>query len=761
MRAPREALTQNQIDLNSVPQARMEWKDEAEYQKRYVLMKTPECFWKEMCKGGTPDMEMRPTFMIPQNLTLCHQTLAKPAHKRFGMTPPGKVSARSRSAEAMKVLKRIYPLLPTDPSRLCEWASQKLVGAQMRAKISVDGGTGNTVGRLALAYPKVGSVVSRRITKEEAGAAMKRCGIDLSRAPASVLRPFPILSEDNIDGIKVNVKADSGFPVLAKWTEPGAPEMIMGITEGMWRDLETAYRADRVHGVWNLVRRWEATEPWLVACKGKCKADCYTREKIEEFRMRFYNALPRQVVLLMQTATQVLEEQSRNMLETVEGTSAQGLTLVRGGASDLVDALDVQLMLKGWAYAHVGDDTWCVVRGFGKMYLFSLDCSNFDITQHADNSLAVHEAIRDELARVDPIAAQLWFAYMRERLVVTYKNIPFQWKHGGPSGTPLQSKANDVMMDALCNRIMQHPEKAYNKEELEAYVQELGDEMHFKVRLEDYEVVEGASTLRAALHQVAFLFIGYRFYAEDNKVYVFADIGRSLAQFPYPGLKWTQKRNEHQVNEAMRMGSILMNMGHPPQELKKMFDTMKANVVAEIEKTIAEFGDVSDEKLIWAVQSNPWGAASQPSLVGLREALTRMDDLWSFTQNEQPMEGATTMLTNWSEIVDQQELEETLAAGYRKPERPGRSLKLANLRQLRARAKEVATHPVTLANLGRPAPTAVWGPDKPKRDLTETALRSRGTGKSNRRDTQFYDDESEGYDSGVDRSEDGYDYYLE
>lgn len=760
MRAVREPLTQAQIAFNSVPQARMEYRDEAEYEKKRVLSKTPEVIHGYLNQRGELDMEMRPTFMIPEELTLDHQLLMKPPHKRFATTMEGKASARPRSAAAMNVLKYTYFAIPESTSRLIEYAERKRVARVMKAKIYVSGGTGNTFGRLASAYPLKGSLVERVPTVEETDAAMDRCGLLMKNVPAAVLRPYPIITDDLIDGIKVNVHADSGFPVLAKWDSNGAPEKILSIMNGMLVDLKASYKRDRLNGIWDQVREWETTKPWLVACKGKCKADCYSQEKIEDFKLRFYNALPRQVVLMMQTATQVLEEQARNMLMQVGGTSAQSMTLVRGGASDLVDALDTQLLMKGWAYAHVGDDTWCVVSGFGMMVLFSLDCSNFDITQHGDVTKPIHDAIRTQLERVDPVAAQLWYAYMRERLVVTFKNIPYQWKHGGPSGSPLQSKVNDVLMDILCDRIMQDPQKASTREGLEEYVQKLGDEMHLKVRLEDYEVVKGATSLRQALHEVSFLFIGYRFYAENNKVYVFADLARSLAQFPYPGLKWTQKRNEHEINEAMRMGSIIMNMGRPPRELRKMFETMKANVVALIEKAIEDFGDVSDEKLIWAVQNNPWGAANQPSLVGLREALTRMDDLWSSSQEEPPLESTSAMLMDWSSLMDEQDKQDAQDKGYRYVERPGASVRLLKLKELRTRAKAVATHPVTLANLGRPAPTAVWGPDKPKRDLTERALKTRGGGRSMRKDHEFYDD-AESYGSGEDRSEDGYDYYLE
>lgn len=759
-RARTENLTAAQLALLSTPQAIMAYANEKEYRKKLVLAKTPEAMHAILNSKGTLDMTPVGSFLLPRNLVADPQTLNKSADKMWATSPPGNASFRSRSEPAMQVLKRTFPLLPESPFRKVEWATRALVAKAMRGKMSVDGGTVNTIGRLAKAYPKVGSTVSEPPSKAEVRTAIINCGQSLDNAPKSVLKPFPILTTEMDQGLRINQKATSGFPALKNWAFNGVPELVLGIHKGMKVDLERAYKADKTYGVWNLIREWEQTQPWLVACMGKCKADCYSPEKVEQLMMRFYNALPRQATLLMQTATQVYEEQSRNLLEQVGGTSSQGLSLVRGGASDLIDALDIQIMMHGHAHTHVGDDTWVIVKVMKKIYMFSIDCSNFDITQHSEATAEIHAQMRDQLAKIDPIAAQVWYAYMRERLVVTVKNVAYQWKHGGPSGSPMQSKVNDVFMDVYCQRVLQDPLQVLDRDGLERYLIRLGKELHLDVRLEDYEVVE-ATSLREALEEVSFLFVGYRFYAENKHVYVYTDIARAMAQFPYPSLKWTQKRNEFEVNEAARMGSIVMNMGRPPQELKKFHDTMVANVVAYIDKAISEFGDVVDEKLIWAVQANPMGAEAQPSLVGLREALTRTDALWADTQNEPEMKGSSTFLTEWADQMDEQDAKEAAAKGFTVVTRPGASLRLSNLKQLRAQARRVSTKAFQLKNLGRQAPTQVWGPDKPKRSLDEAPLTMRGRGKTNRRDAQFYDEMSESYGSGDDRSEDGYGYHTE
>lgn len=756
-----ENITPAQFENNQIAQSRMEWVDQPLHDKTVVLVKTPECAHKELNSKGELDIEMRPTILIPEGLTLDVELEKKPIHKRFASTVSMKVGPRLRSLPALQIVGKVVGLLPENPSRKLAFARRDAVVDAIKSKISVRGGSTYTLGRLRDNLPRKGAVVSRPITREEAVTAIRRSGQSLDNVPVQLLNPFPIVSTEDTQGIKVNVKAESGFPVLASWDSPGAPEMIMGLALGALEDLKVAYRADKVNGVWNQIREWEHTKPWLVACRGKCKADYYSQQKIENLQMRFYNAVPRQMMLLMQQATQVLEEQSRNLLMQVDGTSAQGLSLVRGGASDLVDALDVQLMMKGFAYAHVGDDTLCAVVGYGMIIIFSLDCSSFDLTQHADATEEVHKGLRDELAKVDPVAAQLWYAYMRERLVVTHRNMVYHFRHAGPSGMPMQSKVNDVIMEVVCTRLFEHPEVVADKEALDRRLQEIGRELHLKIRLEDYEAVKGARTLREALEEVSFLFIGYRFYAENKNVYVFADLPRSMAQFPFPSGTWEKKQHTFEAKEAMRVGSIIMNMGRPPQGLRHVFEVLKANAVALLDNAIAEFGDIDDPSLKWACQNNPYGAAAQPSMVGLREALTNMEGLWSCTQEEVELPGTSVMLTDWASMMDEQDKEDAAKAGRRYVPRPGADVRLMSLKKLRVRAKAVATHPATIANLGRPAPTAVWGPDKPKRDITEPALRRRGGGRTARTDQTFYDDESEsGWEQESDDREYD-DYYQE
>lgn len=685
-------------------------------------------------------MKIWRTIPIPAKMTLDRQLLEGPLTKRNASAQSGKASFRRRSHPAMCVVTAGFNAAPKSASRIAAFGTQDRLEAAMHQKIGMNGGTENTLNRVVDAYPDEGSVVSRPPSDAEVIIGMLSCGLSMKDAPAEVLRPFPlVLGEGEGDvATKVNMKADSGFPVLAKFDAPGAAEMILQITKGLWEEMCEAYNQDPVNGIWNWVRELEETRPHLIALKGKCKSDCYKQAKIEGFQMRFYNCVGRQNVLNMQRATQPFEGQARSILMMPDGTSAQGVSLVRGGADALVSAIDAKLRRLGFSYVHVGDDSLVTAIKNGKLYIFSLDCSNFDITQHGDATEKIHQAIRWELEKFEPRAAQLWYALARERVVVTHKWAAYKWFHGGPSGMPLQSKVNDVLMDIVLQRVVEIIDCVDDKKKLEKELERIGAELHLKIRLEDYEVVEGARSLREGLAYTSFLFVGYYFYQENGHIYVCCDLPRSLAQMPFPGLTWTDDKNEHNLNEAMRLGSIVMNMGRPPIELRPAMEAMKDEARKLLDRAIARYGDVTDEKLLWACQDNPMAARLQPSLVGLRNAIDATAGLWEWTQEEPEMPSTSTL--QWADLVDEDEADAIRRAGFVPPHRPAKQMSIERLRAMRVRATKAATHPATLANVGRPPPTAVWEADK-KPTIRKDALERAAGGGKNRGGYRYSDDE--------------------
>lgn len=705
---------------NDVPQSFLTFKDKERYEER---RKTSKQLPYVLASVVGLDMEMRPSFLLPT--TGDEKTLNVQDHSRrkaFAMANKGAVTCRIRSGHAMTVLKDVFSKLPEDPVQKYAFARRSDVRKAMEAKVSVDGGTENCSGRLAKAYPKAGSSIEYPPGREEVRQALLRCGINLKGLHPSVLTRIPFTQIGDERAVKVNAKADCGFPVNVKWEHDGAAEAVLKLANRLYSDFKEAYKQDPVRGVWHLLRRLEETHPWLVACKGKCKADAYSQEKVEEFMLRFYNALPKQIMLIMQSVTQVLEEQSLNILQYSDGRSMSGVSLVRDGPERLADAFERQLREAKRAYTHMGDDTKIAVATPAGVVLFSLDCSNFDITQHAETTAEIHAQIRDELSVVDPVAAQVWHAMARERLVVTYTNVVMKWKHGGPSGMPLQSKVNDVLMEVLVSRILRDEDTVWHeKDSVERTVRRYGREMGLSVRLEDYELAYGTSTYREALEKKSFLFVGYRFFSEEGKVMVCADVPRALAQFPFPALKWEKTKEELLVTEAIRIGSIALNLGNPPKPLQEAFASFRAHAETLLLEAISKYGDVKDERMLWAVQNNPLAYDPKPSLSGMLRAVKNWSFLWETT--EMPNASSTFLLPpsmSWADQVEEQEREDVEATGGRVVRRRAA---VAYLKQARLSQRGIPTHPVTQRNAGRPPPTAVWGPDKPPK-----RPREQGTG---------------------------------
>jgi hypothetical protein len=576
----------------------------------------------------------------------------------------------------------------------------------MKDTFLVDFGAEGTLGRLELAYPKRGDPPPPTpITAEEAQMALLHTGWNRNETPP---RPLPLnkLSPEG-EAVTVNPNSDNGFPVLSKWKDEEAAEKCMALALEIRKELDTRKKTP-----WEWVRMMEACNPEMVACRGKGKADYYRSEKIAAARGRFYNAFPRQVLLIMQQATQPFERACSGITDSYLSRTASGLTLVRGGAADLINAMERQLGETGFAYVHMGDDTFVAMKVGEHIILFALDCSNFDLTQHSSVTKEIHEALYRELARIDAISAGLWHAYARERLVVVNTTIVRKFKHAGPSGMPMQSKVNDMLMDVMIMRLISEVTAlhAEHPEMMDALIQKVGSGLGFKVRLEQFRRAR-ASTIKEALEQESFLFLGYYFHVVDGMVAVHCDIARTFSQIPYPTLKWIKKDSEILTMEAMRIGSIAQNLGIPSPELRKTFDAMRSYAVSLVEKAIHEGGDITSDRLIWAVSDNPFGSSIVPSLSGLLRVLQRNPEvLWL---GELP--STSILIENWAEQVEEDELVEAFE---------GRQVAVARVRSVRPiRTRPIPTHPVTEKNDGRPAPTAVWGPDKPKRRVALDRLR--------------------------------------
>lgn len=654
------------------------------------------------------DFELARSIIIPKEVTCDARVLDNiKTPSTLAISNKKGLSLRKRSVLGLEMGNVMYSHLPQAPHRVVGF-TQEEVHARTALVVSAGGGTEHTMGRIQAAYPRKGFTPSRPISQFEAGHALGACGLRLDRH--NVPQRYPMFASESGEDqqmVYANNKADNGLPVGMKWGDLPAQQMVLRIAQGIYIELESAYRVDPVKGVWNWVRGAEAGSPHLVAFMGKAKEDSYKLSRVEARQLRFYNVVPRQILLIMQMATQPFEAQSRSLFK--EGNSGQGISFMYGGAEDFVSELERRVEAHGYAYVHVGDDSLVVVQVKGAYVLFSLDASNFDLTQHGATTKAVHEVLRDELMLINPISAQLWYALARERLVVTFNAVTLKWKHGGASGLAMQSKVNDMLMEVMLHRMMTSTPPAWtHRDSVEALASMVGKAMGFAVRLEDHYVVPAAS-LRQALSIQPYLFIGYYIHVRDGMGMASFDVPRTLARIAYPNLGYEKDKRAFEVTEAIRLGSMTMNFGIPPAYLDAAFGAARQYAVELVARVLQKHGEVVDERLAWAVRDNPVASFTANSLSGLLAAMQRNPrDLWLKARTV----GEPEPLTNWADIVD----EDFASFGLveRLPPPAGR-LPPA----MRVRVDKPPTHPATTANVGRNPPTVRWAPDRPPRPVRD------------------------------------------
>lgn len=837
-------MTSAQQALARAPDAYFTWT--ASEQQAYVDLcgsyKRPEKI-AEVLRGL--DMVLKPSFFVPKADTV-DPRIQNSVHQVLGGAPSEKLQARNRSAEGKGGAVVLFSGLPEfvpPPTLGVERGylpTREEAAVAMKDKFFMYGGAQHALGRLQHAYPRAGMKGLVPPTAVELRAALRGSGVYVSEYgyPSSYLRKFPFVApEAGGVAVAINHNSDNGFPVLGKWTTPGAPAMVLQLVSSIYAELSKA------PDVVQRVRELENESPHLFTLMGKAKADYYSQEKIEKLRLRFYNVVPRQLMLIIQTVTQPFDALCRKLGEDGDVRTCMGSSLIRQGGAQLVRALERQLDAEGAVqvgYLHVGDDSWVVVRLMEArmMFMCDLDCSNFDLTQHGNVTKPVHDALRSELRRFDKVAADLWYALMRERQVAVAATVVAQFKHGGPSGMPLQSKVNDVLMEILLSRfaarlkgvnvtnmwghefrpdaspmgrvikgkpLPSHP--ADFMALMKQYAVEEASKMGFTVKVEnlsfeifprrpehiaartpsvpppleglgDLDVLppmvareiirraaqpdettywkfgpqgkvlvtvsekpsatlaamqETSASLRRLVRQSVpvvekptvknyirrrpFKFIGYYFQVVENKVVVYCDLPRTLAQMPYPSLKWVVNGPAFAAVEAMRVGSIFCSMGYPGPAMRATHERLRSYVKELIKTAMQRFGNQVDPRLRWATAENPFGGPSASSLQGLLEAVDKTDELWG-AERELELFNESTLLPLDADAsalwADQVEAEERREAGGRVVEPEGDILRPPPARRLKSRP--VPTHPATEANAGRHPPTAVWGPDKAPRD---------------------------------------------
>lgn len=596
--------------------------------------------------------------------------------------------------------------------------TQAGVGEATATRVYCTGNTVHSFGRLEMYLARDNQLGGRRLkppTRAEAELSLKSSGL----TAGCNYTPKELYAEEAEHALRINVSASNGLPVMGSF-EGEAAVMVSALYERCLKELRgLASGLPRKQAVEAVVERvWNmGTDPEtlpLVACLGKVKADMYKLDKVRAGQLRFYNVVPRQMAMIMMRATQTVEEQAESLLDSHDVHTFSGVTLNYGGADRLVAQLENQLALEGRAFAHMGDDSWVAVQVRSddgpKLVMFALDCSSFDLTQHASVTEPIHEVLRDRLAEVDPVAAGVWFAYMRMRTVVTAKSVAKRWQHGGPSGTPMQSKVNGMLMDVAIRRVLQSIPGDWipDEEHLAAILKDVGGRLGLVVKLEQYHVTACAAQrpIAQALRERPFLYVGYYFYNERGFVQVFCDLPRAMSGMLYPTRQWVGDKGQLEAQEAVRLGSIVLTMGVPPAACEKAHAAMRSGARRMIADVVAKGFKPEPER-----GESPW-VMIEPSLKSIAQRLEDggVERLWDMpgTLEVPPDADATAVRSLVRQVMNAQQLTRSMAAMRLVPREHGT-------------ASSESAHAPTRWNAGRPPPVTFWGPDK--QPMEEVAVR--------------------------------------
>lgn len=632
--------TMVQRELAEIPTSRFVPTEPEEWQRTAILAGAIGTVSKVL---ASKHMEVRDVIHLAAEHVRSKQQFKK-GRPILALAKKGMVQARSRTDIGQRGVGRTFAQLP-------DYLKEEYRAA-IEGKALYDAGAEFTFGRLdKYLVDEEAPAPYSPVRRAEARAALHACGLAIGADE--------FVQGIGIDEVKLNPVAGAGFPVMGKLAESDVLREVFRIANQLKYGLYQAYDSDGREGVIEWKRGLETSNPQLVALRGKAKADMYTSQKVENKEFRFYNEGPKPIWLLMQTATQPFEERCSNAQQDPSVRTVIGSRFMGQGPEQLVANLQAQVEATGYGYLHCGDDSWAAVMLKGTIVLFSVDCSSFDLTQHAAVTKQVHEVVHDELEKLGGAAAALWYAYMRERLVVTVTDIPALWKHGGPSGMPLQSKVNDLLMEVYLARLRPElkklDEKLWEDPSYEGYtsqarpligaiVEKVGKGMGFSVRLEDLFASDDR-TVKDSLRQVPFLFVGYYFHVEDKvdgDVRVMLDLKRQLTQLPFPPMKWVKKTADLQVREAMRMGALAISWGLPTQELRPAVEAFRTYAVEQLERALKS-GDLEDDSLTWAVTQGEavFGPDLVPNISGLLAAVRNVEAIWTA---ERELFSKTTMV---------------------------------------------------------------------------------------------------------------------
>ncbi len=673
------------------------------------------------------------------------------------MQGPG--MARKRSEAAKSFINVGFAELP----ELHPFAAQAEVARRIMSTMRFENmGPEMCIGRLRRNYPRRGAPPpSNPPTQEEALRGLADCGLAIgSLVPSTnrvALQPYPLRPERTGElAIKISKRSYNGLPTEGDSGDAQAMERCHALAVYVQQHVRDAYNRGGLAEVDRWVKEQRRKRPYLTTLVGRAKDDCYTFEKYHSKQIRFYNVWPRPVQMVIQTASQALKALSIGILGQEDGYHCMSKgSLAHGGAQQLVDKLQKQVDDEGFAFVVMGDDSWIVVemewKGTRRLVLFALDCISYDLTLRAATMREPIRAIADQMALIDGGAAGLWKSLMQQRDVVVMLTLVETMEDGGPSGAALQSDVNSVVMTVYIRRLVSKIKiAAFEASQtgeptpppdrfIAMIVEEEGQKLGLKVKLEQYFETQ-EETIKGALAERPFLFLGYYFHVLGDTVAPFCDLSRCLATAAYPTGS-TLRANEKKIFnalESMRIAGTVISMGVPPRELSPAFEAMRAEAIVRVREQISLGVEPDMEAYPDYVLDNELAPYIPNSLVGLYEALLRRsEDLWLYPPPPPPMPFDGPPSTDaqdaeaWGDLT--QEEDEAVAVALGRTPVKGvpdpRPVDPDTLVEPRTAAGSV-----TPSNHGRPPPTGGdqrEGPRVPGRARPAQAARAEGPVLSN------------------------------
>ena len=535
-------------------------------------------------------------------------------------------TCRLRSAVGKQFINAGYAYLPEEH----QYASREAVKQAIEKSIRVEGpGARMYLGRLSKHYRKKSKVYKftrdpkdDRIdvilipSDEEARKSVKVVGCwlpDLAPEVVAALEPLPIAVKHGEDGgVRITKKSANGLPTEGDSDNTQALKVAIGLAQRLAEHLVKAYAKGGESEVAVLVKHMRTKLPHLTTCLGKCKADVYTMEKYENFELRFYNVVPRPILILCQSVTQMAANFKKNILQDDKEDpqhSYFGMSLAYGNAEKLFSVLQKQTEEGRPAYSVAGDDTIYVktfaYRGKKFTVMAAGDATSFDLTQLNEVTEPVHRFHRESLSTVNAPRAALWYEFMRERDVVIANTLVEGMGDCGVSGMAYQSEVNCSIASIFLERVdaalndwfaelleveaMHEPKSVHALEDFMDIIswtmQNEGRRLGLKMKIEDICGKE-TDNIKEILSERPFYYVGYFFHVINGMIVPFCDFKKTMAKGAYPsGPQLKDKRVVHKL-EALRIASVVMSMGIPPLELYAPYTAMRSDAIVALRSLI-------------------------------------------------------------------------------------------------------------------------------------------------------------------------------